>query len=204
MLRPRLTLALLVGAIAAGCGVASACPSGRTCGDARWYDEGAVVDGRRVTAEGLVAASPGLAPADARGDAMRVSSRPVFVRFDLSQLSSVAGVERAVLALSPHPAWRPVERPARLFARGVATPWSTERVAAGEAPATDDDVATATLAAGVRAPLRVDVTSIVRAWAARTATPEGISLELDGGEAVFAGVGAASPSLRPRLEVVVR
>lgn len=204
MLRPRLTLALLLGATAAGCGVASACPSSRTCGDARWYDESAVVDGRRVVAEAVVAASQGLPSADARGDAMRLSTRPVFVRFDLSQLAGIAGVERAVLSLSPHPAWRPGERSVRLFARGVATPWSTERVAAGEAPATGDEPASVTMAAGVRGPLRVDVTAIVRAWAARTASAEGISLELDGGEAVFAGVGAAGRALRPRLEVVVR
>ncbi len=61
-----------------------------------------------------------------------------------------------------------------------------------------------TLPAGVRAPLRVDVTSIVQAWRSRISPDEGIALEVDGGDAVFAGVGAATLANRPRLEVVVR
>lgn len=204
MLPPQLTLALLTGASAAGCGVASACAAGRACGDARWFDDSAIVDGRRVVSEAVVAASPGVAASEARGDAMRVSSRPVFVRFDLAPLSGVSVVERAVLSLSPHPAWRPGARPSRLFVRGVVAPWTTAGVAAGEAPATGEEPSSATLPAGVRAPLRVDVTAIVRAWSARTASTEGLALELDGGEAIFAGVGAASHGARPRLEVVVR
>ncbi len=57
---------------------------------------------------------------------------------------------------------------------------------------------------GVRAPVRVDVTAIVRAWVARTAAAEGVSIESDGAEAVFVGVGSAQVASRPRLEVVVR
>lgn len=198
---PPLTLALLVAA-ATGCGAATNCRVGRPCGDARWLDEGAVVDGRRVIAEAVASASPGVSARESGGDAMRVSSRPVFVRFDLSSLAGVAGVERAVLSLTPHASWRTDDRVARLVVRGVASAWTVDDVAAGASPAMRDDVAFATLASGVRAPLRVDVTAIVRAWSASNPS-EGLALELEGPEVVFAGAGASLAS-RPRLEVVVR
>jgi hypothetical protein len=196
-----LTLTLLV-AFATGCGAATNCRVGRPCGDARWLDEGAVVDGPRVIAAAVASASPGVSLAESRGDAMRVSSRPVFVRFDLSSLAGVAGVERAVLSLTPHTSWQTDERTARLVVRGVASAWTVDDVASGASPALRDEVAFATLASGVRAPLRVDVTAIVRTWTVSNPS-EGLALELEGPEAVFAGAGA-SLWARPRLEVVVR
>ena len=52
--------------------------------------------------------------------------------------------------------------------------------------------------------VRVDVTGAVRAWQTGTTPPEGLALLADGGEVVFTGSGAAAPSDRPRLEVLLR
>lgn len=199
-----LTLTLALCALAHGCGASSQCLAGRTCGDARWLAEGSVIDGRRVVAQAVSSASVGSPAGNSRSDAMRVSSNPVFLRFDLSALGDATVIDRAVLALSPHPAWRASSRGSRLVARSIASAWTVARVASADAPTTGETSTEVTLPAGVRGPLRVDVTSIVQAWRARTSPEEGLALEVDGGDAVFAGVGAATLADRPRLEVVVR
>ena len=202
MRRPSPRLALSFVPLALGCASAAECVAWRTCGDARWLDDLALVDGAQVLAPAVTAAFAGQAPG--RGEALPVSSRRAYVRFDLSGLAAAAGVERAVLSLAPHPSWRTGDRAARIVVRGVGSPWTPAGVAAGEGPAATDEVSVVRVPGGVRAPVRVDVTAIVRAWVARASSAEGVSIECDGAEAVFVGVGSAQVAARPRLEVVVR
>lgn len=202
MRRPSPRLALSFVPLALGCASSAQCVAGRTCGDARWLDDLALVEGAQVLAPVVTAAIAGRARG--RDEALPVASRRAYLRFDLSGLASAAGVERAVLSLAPHPSWRTSERAVRIVVRGVGSPWTAAAVAAGESPAATDDMAWVRVPDGVRAPVRVDVTAIVRSWVARTASAEGVSVECEGAEAVFVGGGSAQVAARPRLEVVVR
>ncbi len=178
------------------------CPAGRTCGEARWADGAGPADEREVSARAVAVAVPGM-PADLGAtDALPVSSRRAFLRFEAAPQAGWA-VARAVLALAPHPAWRPSTGPTRLVARDVRSGWSARAVAEGRAPEPGEGAVTVTLPAGVRGPVRVDVTALLRGGLAEAAE-RGIALETDRGEAVFLGAAAADRAGRPHLEVVLR
>jgi hypothetical protein len=120
-----------------------------------------------------------------------VGEHPVLLKFDLSAVPDEAGVERALLSLTPHPAWRVGGHAVRLFARGVRS--------------LDPDPATeVTLPAQARAPVRLDLTSVLRASKSGQRHMSGIALSTDGGDVVFQGLGAATEAERPHLEVVLR
>lgn len=196
MLRPALTALLL-----AACAHAP-CPVGRTCGDARWLDGSGSQDDRSVRARAVALAVPGLAVDLGATDALPVSPRRAFVRFEAGAL---AGWEltRAVLTLSPHPSWRPSSGATRLVVRDLRAAWTARSVAEGAPPEAGDGAVTVTLPAGVRGPVRVDVTSLLRDGLA-DASERGIALETDRGEAVFMGGAAPELDARPHLEVVLR
>jgi hypothetical protein len=178
------------------------CPAGQTCGDARWLDGTGSLDDRSVRARVVALAVPGRAVDLAATDALPVSSRRAFLRFEAGSFAGWT-VARAVLTLSPHPAWRPAAGASRLVVRDLRAPWTARSVAEGMPPDAGDGAVTVMLPAGVRGPVRVDVTSLFRDGLAE-ASERGIALETDRGEAVF--MGGAAPELdgRPHLEVVLR
>ncbi len=194
-----IAVAVVLGATPA-CAHGDACPARRTC-DARRGGDTTAVDGRSAIA--LASDSARAGEGDA-GDALPVGARRTFVRFDLAPLAQATSVERAVLSLAPHPAWRSSATPLHLTVRRVEGAWRVDDVGAGREPAVAEVLGEATLAAGVRSPVRVDVTEAVRAWLAGDASAQGLALEIDGGAAVFAGAGAATTGLRPRIEMVLR
>lgn len=152
-----------------------------------------------------------LAPlADAAGpgagsESLAVSPATVFLRFDVAPLAEAVQVERAVLALSPAAGWRPSGEAQRLTVRAILGAWSTTSVSAGALPPVDSAPAgVVTLPARARGPVRVDVTSLVRAWAGGSVPVEGLALETTGYGIVFLGAGTAVQADRARLEVVYR
>jgi len=182
------------------------CPQGRVCGQARW-SEFAAVSGDpaiQVHAQAHVGsvAVPGVSADLAAFDALRVSPRRVFLRFGVRP-SAGWTLSRAVLALAPHPAWRPSTTPVHLLARGVRSPWSPRAVAEGYLPVLSEDTVGVTLPAGLRCPARIDVTPLFRGGIAETMAL-GIALETDRGEAVFVGTAANDRADRPHLEIMLR
>jgi hypothetical protein len=196
---------VLIVSFVAGCASGSNCPASRTCGDARWLEQSVAIEGRYVRVATTDAARAGAPPDLSSHEGLSVSPRPTFLRFDLASLTSGSNVERAVLALAPHPAWRPGTSRERILVRAALSGWSVQGVASGHPPAVsaapEGDV---TLPSGVRAPVRIDVTALVRGWVRGSIPAEGLSLETTDGEAVFIGPGALARADRPRLEVVLR
>lgn len=128
-----------------------------------------------------------------------MSSDGVWMRFDLSSLAGADGVERAVLSLSPHPSWHPAQGAPRLIVRPAAGVQQASAVSADDAFAAE-----VTLPSGVRGPVRVDITAMVRQWLDGALPAGTVSVEHSHGTAVFMGSGALSMAARPRLEVVLR
>ena len=178
------------------------CPAGRTCGDARWLDGAGATDDRAVRARAVALAVPGLAVDLAATEALPVSPRRAFVRFEAGALAGWA-VTRAVLTLSPHPSWRPASGATRLVVRDLRAAWTARSVAEGVAPDAGEGAVSVTLPAGVRGPVRVDLTPLLRGGLADL-SERGIALETDRGEVVFMGGAAPEFDARPHLEVVLR
>jgi hypothetical protein len=198
MLDPAMLLA--AASCITACVSGPACPPGRVCGNAAWYvaANGAPVEGRVVIAP-LTAV--GGASSDGT-EAMTVSARPVYLRFDLGELPE-GTIERAVVSLAPHPSWHP-RGPSRIIARGIASEWSSAGVA-NASPAMQSDLAGEVIVpGGTRTPVRIDVTPALRGFADGSTGFDGIALVADGAPVAFAGLAIDSVASRPRLEMVVR
>lgn len=176
----------------------AACTAATSAGPARWD---AVGDGLDDRVETRFADEAGSASGPC-ADALAVSSRRrVFLRFRALPWSRERRPARVLLRLEPHPGWRPSARPGLVLVRGVRSEWTVEGLSRGADVAVDEDpAATAELSAGRRQGLRLDLSSLARAWTEPEVT---VALETDGPEAVFAGVWAPE-ALRPRLEVLLR
>jgi hypothetical protein len=153
-----------------------------------------------ILAEALAAGGRAVAPLS---EELSITAEPVYLRFDLSEVRSQS-VERAVLVLSPHLAWRPTGRPVSLVVRAVETRWDARSLSDRGPVLALDRAARAVLPNRARTPVRLDVTNVVRAWQLGTAPAAGLSLSTDGALVAFAGLGAADRTDRPRLEVVLR
>lgn len=180
--------ALIVVVCLASCAHESACAT-RTCGAATW--RGAVIGDPMV-------ALP-MTAADLRGATeLRPGARGLRLRFDLSAASREQAISRAVLSL------RVDASAARgglvvVRARSLLAPWR---------PGADDDTprseasAEVSLPAGLRGPVRLDVTSLL-SEAARWGHHVGdLALSCDD-EGVVVG-GPWSSDEAPRLEVTLR
>lgn len=200
--RPACALAAaLVAITGAGCVARPPCTRERTCGAALWAPQGSPprAEGAFVLAHAWQAAGNGTDLGDMEDLAVR--REPVFLHFDLSAIAGRGPVERAVLALAPHPSWRPGRENVLLLARALSGRWTPQSVANTPPVLSGDPVAQALLPAGMRAPVRLDITALVRAWQSGAWPADGLALTAEGGEPVFAGVGAIPASLRPRIEV---
>src|SRR5687767_13888306 len=116
--RPERALPAALALCAAACAPAAPCPPGRPCGAAVWSPPSGVAaaDGVMVVAPATDASerAPGVQP-----EQLRLGGRPVLVRFDLARVAGRGRVQRAVLSLAPHDAWRPGGGPVTLVARAV-------------------------------------------------------------------------------------
>jgi hypothetical protein len=207
-MRLRLSAAFAAGllALAHACVTGSPCPRDRVCGGGTWIPAGgAMAEGSMVLAPVSDAAGPSTGYASS--EHLPVGGRPVLLRFDLSGLDGRGTIERAMLLLSPHPAWRPNGLPVRIFARAIISPWSAYSVAQ-DGPPILDSVPTAEIAlpGDTRTPVRMDVTNALRAWQSGSVAFQGLALSSDDATSsvVFAGLGTYDDASRPRLEVVLR
>lgn len=193
---------MLVGTV--HCGSTLACPRGLACGTASWLPvNGAGIEGQFVVSPVLRVAGGSVLPGT-EPEQLRVGPRPVLLRFDLSELAG-RSVERAVISLVPHPSWRPLEQPVRLYLHTIVGPWPGGSADTVDVPAlAPDPVAQVFLPGNVRAPVRLDVTTALRAWQAGTMPFEGFAVSSDGPVVVLTGPAAYAQGDRPRLEVVVR
>jgi hypothetical protein len=204
MFRPSSVLAAVLAALGlAGCAAGRACPRDRTCGTAAWVNPSgaAPLDGPLYVAVASQIAGATAVPGVER-ERVPVGRRPVLLRFDVAALQGRT-IERAVLALSPHPSWRPGGRPVQLFAHAITGRWPRGGIESG-ASLGADPVAEAVLPGRTRTPLRLDVTRALQAWQTGVAPFEGLALSSDGEEVVLVGTAATEPGDRPRLEVVLR
>lgn len=143
---------------------------------------------------------PVTAQAPTRGDA---SSGPVLLRFDAAALGDNPTVDRAALVLAPDPG-AARDRCVLLRVRAVEEPWSAVGYARGDRPSLlGGGVAEVTLPP-YRAPVRVDVTALVRALGPAGLAGRGLALTASEGGAAFRGSGTLAPEERPRLEVLLR
>jgi hypothetical protein len=127
-----------------------------------------------------------------------------FFRFEAG-LRDDAEVESAFLVLDPLDGVPPATSPIRFEMARVVEPWRAETVSAGRQPrlAVPLDAGSARTRPG--APLRVDVTPLVRAWQKRAADDHGIALLARGDDAYGAVVSTGGTQGRgPRLEVYVK
>jgi len=135
--------------------------------------------------------------------AFDASAATVLLRFDPTALGDAPAVDRAALVLVPSPV-ASRERCVLLRVRAVDERWSVPAIARGELPAlSSDGVAEVTLPPQ-RVPVRVDVTSLVRALGAAGLAQRGLALTATEGGASFQGSGTLAPEERPRLEVLLR
>jgi hypothetical protein len=161
-----------------------------------------VGDEREVNARAVALAVPGLRADLGATDALPVSPQRAFLQFEAPAVAGRA-VVRAVLALSPHPRWIPAAGATRLVARDLRSTWSARAVAEGDPPTVGAATVAVPLPAGVRGPVRLDLTALL-ASGVGAAGAWGIALETDRGEAVFMGGAAVDRSARPHLEIVLR
>ncbi len=189
-----------------GCG-ASACPTGAACGTASWLRQtsSAIGDGRFVRARAVSIVRGSGGEDVSNNDSLAVGETPVYLRFDLRAVRMDATIDRAVLSLTPHPSWRPTSRVARISVWDVSSRWTAESLAVASTPDLGAaPVTQVTLSAVHALPLRLDVTTAVRAWRMRSAGTAALAMTVDGAAPVFAGGGVNDPSVRPVLEVVTR
>lgn len=148
----------------------------------------------------------GIGGSEAPTDRIAVRRSPVFLYFDTQGLRPGATIERAVLSLSPHPSWRPHLARVALYAFGVEGAFTASSLGAGLVPdLASSPAGFADLPARARVPVRLEVTSIVRAWQSGLAPRGGLALRSnDDDPVVLQGADAGELASRPRLEVVVR
>ncbi len=161
-----------------------------------------IIEGTSVVLSADEGRDPALG-AEANPEALALRRRPVFLRFDLRPLRARGtAIERATLLLAPHPDWQTSAGSVRVAVHALAT---IPPRASGDAPdLAPDPAALATIPRDLRVPVRVDVTSALRAWWDGSLPPGGLAVSADVEGLVVHGASAVDRSSRPRLEVVVR
>lgn len=153
-----------------------------------------------ISARGAQDAHP---DAIALGQAAR-GSTVVLLRY-APRWSDRAEVEAAFLVLEPLAGAPPLQLPVRVELARVLEPWSAATATWARQPRLALPTPAATLRPSAPAPLRVEVTEIVRGWAKRPRHEHGIAI-LAGGDDPFGAVFASgrSDGHAPRLEVYLR
>lgn len=182
-----------------GCG--RPCPSGRFCGVATWVsgEHEPIVEGSSVMLFAMSSSDPERGPF-VSPEELALRPRAVGVWFDLSAARARGTkVERATLLLSPHPRWRTIERSVHIAVHAGSAANANDAI-----EPMGDLVSTATIPLAMRAPVRLDVTPLVRAWW-DGALPSGLlAISADQEGMVVQSASTVDERLRPRLEVVVR
>lgn len=116
-----------------------------------------------------------------------------------------ADVQSAFLVLDPIADAPPAAGPVTLEVARILDPWRSETATWGRQPRLSIPVVAAVARRRPAAPLRIDVTELVRAWAERASDDHGIALLAPGADPV--GVACSmgiSEGLGPRLEVYLK
>lgn len=116
-----------------------------------------------------------------------------------------ADIASAFVVLEPVPLAPPAERAVALEVARILEPWRSETATWGRQPRLSIPELAAVARRVPTAPLRIDVTSLVRGWASRRADDHGIAIVAPGRDAVGAAyaMGGAQGN-GPLLEVYVR
>jgi len=179
---------LLAPVVLVACVGASPCAPGRTCGVSTWQD---------ITLSG---AFRSLSPTDmdpSDGEAVSLSPQEIRLRFDLRELGPSPAIGRAVLSLRADAS--AVRRDhATLRARALLSHWRAGSV--DDTPRGDEAVSVR-LPAQLRAPVRIDVTTLVAAAAERGATTADLAVACDDDVRILGPWDLAGA---PRLEVTAR
>ena len=184
---------VLLAATCAACAAAPRCATAPAGALVRWADV-ALDPAARLTVVPVTSQSP------PRFDA---SEGPVFVRFEATALGDAPVIDRAALVLVPSPAARR-DRGAQRRVRAGDEPWTGSAGARGERPRRGPEAASEVTQPPQRAPVRVDVTALVRALGPDGLRRRGLAVTATGGGVIFQGSGTLSPEERPRLEVLLR
>lgn len=149
------------------------------------------------------AAPPGVADAVALG---RSSAGDVvlLLRFAATWRDD-AEIASAFVVLDPLAGAPPVAQAVTLEVARVLEPWRSETATWGRQPRLSIPEIAAVVRKRPAAPLRIDVTPLVRGWARRRGDDHGIAILAQGGDAVGAAYSMGiSQGAGPRLEVYVR
>jgi hypothetical protein len=184
---------LLLSAAAAACAATPRCATAATGALVRWADV-SFDPAARLAVMPVTVQSPAV---------FDTSAGPVFVRFDAAALGAGEVIDRAALVLVPSATARR-ERCAWLRVRAVDEPWSAAAIARGDLPSLRSDAAAEVALVPQRVPVRVDVTTLVRALGTEGLRRRGLAVIATEGGVVFLGSGTLSPEERPRLEVLLR
>ena len=228
-MRPRAAVAsvalLVAAAWLAGCGAAAGdapvCAGAGVCGSGycvagrcRAADAlASPIDARRVLlspediavleSRGEGAASAGVAEAVALGGAS-AGDVVLLLRFAASWPDD-AEIVGAFVVLEPLAGAPPVARSVTLEVARVLEPWRSETATWGRQPRLSIPETAALVRRRPVAPLRIDVTPLVRGWARRRGDDHGIAILASAGDAVGAVYSMGiSQGAGPRLEVYVR
>ncbi|WP_434044456.1 MULTISPECIES: hypothetical protein [Sorangium] len=197
------------------CAGAGVCGAGH-CVVGRCRPAGALpspVDARRVLLppadlavlqeDGDAAAAPGVPDAIALGRA-RTGDVVLLLRF-APTFGVDADIASAFVVLDPVPLAPPAERALPLEVARILEPWRSETATWGRQPRLSIPEPAAVARRLPTAPLRIDVTSLVRGWARRRMDDHGIAIVAPGRDAVGAAYSMGiSQGTGPQLEVYVR
>ncbi len=184
---------------------AAPCAVGRSCGTATWVPQAVdepIVEGSasifRAT-HARVSGESGFADREA----IELRRAPAFFTFELSELVQRGlTVERATLVFSPHPRWQTSQHHRQLAVHALATLAAAD--ATTEPILADNAATTAVVTQALRAPIRLDVTTIAREWLDGARPAGGLAVSADAEGIVIQGASAVERDDRPRLELVVR
>ncbi len=136
-------------------------------------------------------------------EAIELSRAPAYFTFDVAAMVNRGlSVERATLVFSPHGRWQTAPGHRQIAVHALASPLlqdsNTQPLLA------EDAVCVATIARELRAPIRLDVTSIAREWLDGARPPGGLAVTADATGIIVQGASALQRDDRPRLELVTR
>lgn len=116
-----------------------------------------------------------------------------------------AKVASAFVRIAPDESALPATKPLRVEVARILEPWSSDTVSWGRKPETEVPALATWVTPRLAAPVRIDVTPIVRGWASRKADEHGIAMVAEPvDEAGFTFSMGMSRGSGPRLEVYVQ
>lgn len=194
---------LALTAVATSC--AAPCAVGRSCGTATWVPASVdepIVEGSATIVRAWHARSSAQSGA-AELEAIELRRSPAFFSFDVSAfVNRGLSVERATLVFSPHPQWHTAPGHRQVAVHGLASEILLE--SSVEPLLAEDAVCVATVARELRAPIRLDITSIAREWLEGARPAGGLAVTADADGIIVQGASAVERDDRPRLELVTR